>query len=213
VHLKIADDYKVLDGLETVTYCTLHDGQISRWPFHNSALRRALTQHELFASAGSYTSQDVSWVLPNWFGLQPKPGDWLQDLKGDCWTILTVNWWALRRTWQLVTRNLALNAGLNQEISVWRALHRADSTSSDTPIWACVYSSVPARIQETDAAALEEQGKRLTWRSYTVILGHKLVLTVNDQIRDKHGRIYEVVSWAHLDRIDELPQVTCVRKT
>jgi hypothetical protein len=210
---KIADDYKIVDGLETVTYCALNDGQIQKWPFHQSALRRALTQQELFASAGNYTSQDVSWVLPNLFGLKPKPGDWLQDSSGDRWTILTVNWWALRQTWKLVTRNLALNAGLDQEISVWRSLHRADSTSSDRPVWVCVYSAVPARIQETDVEALEEQGKRLTRRSYTVILGHKLALTVNDQIRDKAGKIYEVVSWANSDRIDELPQVTCSRKT
>lgn len=180
-----------------------------------TAKRRAPNFKEVTSSGGVYTSQDVVWLLPKTLldtagatgNKAPKPGDKINDLEGvgTLWTILECPLNTLRSTYRCMTRNLILAYDLRSALSVRRpGATTTDNAGSRTYAYTTPYDSIPCRFQETASRVADERGKRVTVRDFTVTVDRRLYLTIEDQIVDADGEIYELLSWDNADRIDQL---------
>lgn len=184
-----------------------------------TAKRRAPKWKELAASGGVYTGQDLVWLLPQTVvsaagaigNRQPKPADTIEDAAGNVWTVLEAAYNAIRSTWMLTCRNLVLAYGLTDTLSVKRPSLTTDAAGGRTYTYTTVYTGILARIQETDTQSKDERGKRVTVKDYTIYVGTRLVLTIEDQVIDQADNVYEVLGTQDADRIDQLQQVKARR--
>ena len=181
------------------------------------AKRRAPGFKELAPSGGVYTSQDLVWLLPaalvqaaGAIGNQaPKPGD-LINAEGVAWTILECPLNTLRSTYRCMTRDLILAFDLRGTLSVKRpTATETDNAGSRVYAYTTVYSGIPCRFQEQTADGVDERGRRLTRRSFSVWVGQRLYLQKEDQIIDENGTVYEWMSSQDADRINQMQQLTC----
>lgn len=182
------------------------------------AKRRAPTFKELAPSGGVYTNLDVVWLLPKTLvdaaeatGLKaPKPGD-LVTAEGVAWTILECPLNTLRSTYRCMTRDLILAYDLRGTLSVKRPTAEAttDDAGGRTYTESVVYNGIACRFQEISSETSDERGKRVTVKRYTVTVNQRLRLTIEDQIVDDAGEVYEVTGWDNADRIDQLMTLEC----
>ncbi len=146
----------------------------------------------------------------------PKPGDRINAESVD-WTILECPLNTLRSTYRCMTRDLILAYQLRTSLSVRRpgAVPTTDNAGSRTypaSNYSTPYANIPCRFQEMTSRIVDERGKRLTVKTYTVTVGQRLRLTGEDQILDADGNVHEVLSWNDADRIDQLMTLECERK-
>lgn len=178
------------------------------------AKRRAPGFKELAPSGGVYTTQDLVWLIPKTLadaaGVTPKPGD-VVTASGVNWTILECPLNTLRSTYRCMTRDMVLAHDLRDTLNVKRprATVTTDGAGSRTYSYDTVYTGIAARFQEVSADATDERGKRLTARRFQVWVETRLYLTVEDQITDQAGNVYELKGWRDADRIDQLQQLEC----
>lgn len=178
------------------------------------AKRRAPGFTELAPSGGVYTKQDVVWLLPKVLaddvGFTPKPGDKV-TAEGVNWTILECPLNTLRSTYRCMTRDLILAYDLRGELSVNRpaATTTTDDAGGRTYTYTQPYSGIACRFQETSSEPSDERGKRATVKRYTVTVNQRLRLTMEDQIVDENGEVYELTGWDNADRIDQLMTLEC----
>jgi hypothetical protein len=166
--------------------------------------------------------------------LVPKAGDWLKLVSRDGlektetaetgrqgsdksrmarWTVLEAGLNTLKSTWRLVTRNLAIVYELQDVLTVKRPTFTTDAAGGRTYTgYTTVYQYIACRFQETQADVADERGQRLTVKRYTVPVEQRLILTIEDQLFDRDGNVYEVKGWHDADRIDQLQQIECERR-
>jgi hypothetical protein len=184
------------------------------------AKRRAPGFKELAPSGGVYTSQDLVWLLPSVLvtaagavGLKsPKPGDLITDNGQTAWTILECPLNTLKSTFRCMTRDIILAYDLRDTLTLRRppATVTTDAaggrtySESDT-----VASGVACRFQEQRGEVADERGKRVTVRKFFVWVGQRLYPTVEDQVVDEAGNVYEVTGWGDVDRIDFSQRLEC----
>lgn len=211
------DDYRSWDNTEPVTLTDVAAAGDTDYDL-KTAKRRALSFRELAASGGAYTAKDLVWLLPAKIveaarAPEPEPADRITDKTGDIWTILegTLNTW--KSYYRCVTRNLILAADLRTTLSVKRSTGTAtDDAGGRVYSFSEVYNAIPCRFQEVGAEISDERGQRATLKRYSVWVDRRLYLTIEDQILDADGNIYELTGWHDADRIDQLQQLDCQRR-
>lgn len=184
-----------------------------------TAKRRNPTFKETAPSGGVYGSALMVFLLPATVVTTagatgadaPKQAFQILDRDGVTWTIQDAALNTLKSTWKCPSLNLAIMHNLQDTLSVRRPAIVTDAASGRIyPSYATVYNSIPCRFQETTGAQVDERGKRLAARKFSVPVMTRLFLTVEDQIvDDATGTIYEVKGWAGPDRIDQLQILEC----
>ena len=217
MNIPTLDNYRTWDNTEAIQL-TSHKtaGDVTKsLPL---AKRRAPTFKELTASGGVYTSQDLVWLLPKKIvdaagADRPKPSDVIIDGDGVRWTILEAPLNTLRSTYRCTARDIILAADLRDTLTIKRpTATTTDNAGGRAYSYASIYTSIACRFQEANAAIGNERGQRVTVKSYSVWVERRLYLTIEDQIVDGDGTIYEMKGWQDADRIDQLQRIDCERK-
>lgn len=192
----------------------------------DTAKRRAPTYKELSASNGAYTGQDLVWLLPaalmNGAPNAPKPGDRIKDAAGNTWTVLEAALNALKSTWRLMTRNLALAHQLYDLIDIQRSAVTYDAAGGalrgwpddPSPTGTVVYASLPAKVQLLTQATSEVLGVFGLKGTYAVFVGQDVVIQKMDRIAWKPtggaATYLDILGQHNPQRIDELPILDCI---
>jgi hypothetical protein len=105
MNLSLADDWRLVDGIETVTFTPRNP--IGAAVAGVRALRRVLTRHEISAMAElGVEPDDLVWHL--WTetleGAVPQNGDTITDAAAVTWTILVLAKTTLETRWRAVGR-------------------------------------------------------------------------------------------------------------
>jgi head-tail adaptor len=208
LNLNLATDADHFDGLTPVTVRSSDQSAINTV---SGALRRAVTQREAAAADGKYTESDVKWHLPAvQIATPPEPGATITDTAGNVWTVLAVERQSLDNRWRCWTRDLAVAAGLDQLITVEKAVWNKSPSGAPVAAWAPLRTSLRARIQPREGRIDVEHDRRLVRITHEVYLAEPIPLDANFRIVHEEV-VYNVVSYQEPERIDRLPVVQVER--
>lgn len=191
------------------------------------AKRRAPTFKELQPANGAYTASDLVWLIPvvQAPGLKeqfpPRPGDVIEDNELTPWTVLEITPLAAFKTfWRMMTRNLVLANGLAETVTIQRPDIATGDSSEPVYTWppdggCLVVENLPARVQPQDSSPQMINGVEIAHNRFTVILGQQVEMRVGDRVLvtsgKREGTFLRWESSTNAERIDELPQLTCLR--
>jgi head-tail adaptor len=201
--LHISDDLARIDGLEAITLFA-PDADADSGLAVPRALRRRPTRRELEASDGRYLADDVRWHLPAVdVPTPPLPGARIVDAAGESWTVLEVERAALDTRWACWSRNLAIVGGLDQRVTLQRALWTKDTDGAPLATWRDVRVGLRARLQPIDGQTELDRDRPITRRRYRVTL--EQAVAVDQDCRILHeGHAYRVTGHEMPERIDRL---------
>jgi hypothetical protein len=219
-----ADDLAITDGTEAVTL--LRRGSTPGGPGEiiSHALRRAITAaeatintssdvHKNVPSDGQHTAASVVWHLPvAELPIAPQLGDVLLDGGGQRWTILEVKQATLGARWRCESKNVAVAFGLDDTISVLKAVGTAGDAGSGQTVWRTWRTGVRARIQPIQTTITNIAGTAATTASYRIFVEENLELDHTCCIRGPDGTLYTITRSVGAERIGEL-QVIEVQRT
>jgi hypothetical protein len=217
-----SDDLAISDGTEAVTLlrCGTTPGGAGTAISH--ALRRAISSaeaaintssdvHKNVPSGGQYTAATVIWHLPvAELPVAPRAGDVILDGDGQRWTILEVKCATLGVRWRCETKNVSVAFGLDDTISVLKAVSTPGGSSETT--WRTWRTGVRARIQPTETTITSIAGTASTTTSYRIFVEENLDLDHTCCIRGPDGTLYTIIRTGGAERIGEL-QVIEVQRT
>ena len=205
--LNIADDYKVWDGLEPITFARTRKAGSPQLDVIDSALRGQLTTKEIAASNGAYTSLDRVWLIPATLMVAiAKPGDKVIDQDGSTWTALQVDLIALQTIYKLTTRNPVIAYDLRDLISVETPadLSAQDATGAKAAkLWKTKYANIAARVQPQDSTVVDQRGIRGMLTRYNCYVEQAVAVTNEDRVTFA-GRYYEIVAIHNAERLEDL---------
>ena len=218
-------NYQAWSNVEAVTLTSAATAGATQYALP-TAKRRNPTYKERLPTGGVYGAALVTWLVPQAVlnaaapGYAIKMADTITDSTDTVWTVLEAAYNALRSTWLCTTLNLSLAFSLRDTLTIKRPSLTLDADSGRTyTTLSTVYSGVQARIQETDSDTIDERGKRLTRKRYTVpvlylvnTVATRLQLSIEDQVTDGAGNVYEIRGWRDADRIDELQKLDLERR-
>jgi hypothetical protein len=213
------DDFTtVADGLETVTLLRRGSTPGAGGTVIAHALRRAMTVdeasvfnsndvHKTVPGGGQHTAANVVWHLPTAeLPDVPRLGDLIVDDAGARWTILEVKRSTLGARWCCSSREVAIAFGLDDTITVLKAIAPHGGCGPTEPVWRIWRTGVRARIQPAqtkisrDAAASSAS----TTAQYRIFVEENLDLDHTCCIRGADGTIYTITSTIGAERIGEL---------
>lgn len=206
--MDLSGDWRVWDNRESITYVVeSRSGDTS----HSVAdcKRRALTFRELATSGGAYTAGDRAWLIPVQrlpSGVTPKIADRVLDAGGTAWTVLDAGLNTWQTWWRLTTRNIVLAAGLTEDLTLWQPTNGQDDAGVRQPTYTLA-ATVVGRVQEVEASAQEQMGKRQTVRRFQAWVGQRVYPSVDWQLRDAAGQVYQIAAWRGADRWDVLQEL------
>ena len=194
----------ITDGLEAVT---LNRRGSSSNVAIEKALQRAVTTSEVAASDGQYTQGDVRWHLPiAEVADTPKIGDSIVDAAGDDWVIMTVQDATLSSRWRCVSRNVVVQYGLDDRVTVEVAAFSKGTGGAAERKWT-TYRQVRANIIETTADTEVREGASRTAKQYDIVLAVDTAIGHTHRIRDEKGKLYTVVGSTGQDDVELLQTV------
>ena len=196
----------ITDGLEAVT---LNRRGSSSNVSVTSALQRAVSTSEVAGSDGQYTQGDVRWHLP---GAEvpstapPRIGDSIVDAAGDYWVILSQRLDTLTARWRCVTRNLAVQYGLDDTITIEVAAYTKGTGGAAEQGWS-TWKTTRARIQEIRSDNGEREGARQTARIYEIYIATDYAVNHTHRVKDSKGTYYAVTGSSGVGEVGELQTV------
>jgi hypothetical protein len=214
----------VSDGMETVTLLRRGSTPGSGGTVINRALRRAISAaeaaintsgdvHKNVPSDGQHTAATVVWHLPvAELPVAPRLGDVILDSDGQRWTIVEIKCATLGVRWRCDTKNVAVAFGLDDTISVLKAVGTAGSSGSSESTWRTWQTGVRARIQPIAATITSSAETAATTMSYRIFVAENLDVDHTCCIRGPDGTIYTITRTIGAERIGEL-QVIEVQRT
>jgi hypothetical protein len=218
-----ADDLTITDGTETVTLLRRGSTPGGAGETIRHALRRAIAAtegsidttadvHKNVPSGGQYTAASVVWHLPTAeLPVTPQLGDVLLDGSGQCWTILDVSCQALGSRWRCDTRNVAVAFGLDDTISVLKAVAAPAYAGAGQTTWRTWRTGVRARIQPTQTTITNVAGTPATTTGYRIFVEENLDLDHTCSIRGPDGTLYTITRSVGAERIGELQVIDVER--
>ena len=203
-----SDFSTVCDGLETATL--QRRGSTPGGPATQiaHALRRSVTTREAAASNGRCTTSDVTWHLP--VAELPEPpglGDMLLDADGQRWTVLEVQCTTLGSRWRCVTRSLAVVHGLDDTITILRAIYAKGDAGAAQPTWLAWKTGVRARIQPVQSQAGSKHDAPQVVTRFQIFVAEEVALDTTNRIEGPDGAIYKVLGTSKAERIGELQTI------
>ena len=201
----------VADGVETVTLLRRGSTIDTAGETIVRAVRRSMSAaeatilasgdvHKTVAGDGLHTAFAVVWHLPcTELAAAPRLGDVLLDADGQRWTILGVKHATLGARWRCETRNVAIAYGLDDTISILKAV-----TSVKWRIW---LTGIRARIQPLRTVVTTSDDIATTTHTYRIFIEENLMLSHTCRIRGPNGALYAILSSTGAERIGELQTI------
>jgi hypothetical protein len=218
------DDFTaVADGLESVTLLRRGSDPAAGTVIAH-ALRRAMTAteapifagndvHKTVPGGGRHTAANVVWHLPTAeLADAPRLGDLLVDAAGRRWTILEVKRSTLGTRWCCSSREVAIAFGLDDTISVLKAVGPPAGSDPAEPVWRTWRTGIRARIQPIDMQIVRDPAASSTTARYRIFVEENLELDHTCSIRGPDGVLYTITSAIGAERIGEM-QVINVERT
>jgi hypothetical protein len=193
----------VADQLEPVQFRRRGKSGLTTIPH---ALRRRVQLREARPSRGDVTQSDVVWNVPLGELLSaPRPGDVIIDGESQNWTILDIEHTGATGNWRLLSRNLAVAAGLDRLVTIERAVLEKSTAGDLQPRWTDAWSGVRAKLQPVASSREEQHDQQAILRRYEVTLGEHLPITHDHRLRSAAGETFKIVGIDMPERIDQLP--------
>lgn len=214
--MNLGNDHLCWDGAEQATLLVRLRGGGERAVGVPLAKRRNIRLREKSPSSGVYIGAEINWHVPQRdlpAGIEPKPGDAIEDRQQRQWTVLTVARNRLGHTWTLGCVDLVIAHDLRDLVTIQRPQLSYDAAGVASKQWLSRYTDVPARVQSTTQSVSEERAVRAARQAYEVVVARQLadVDLAVDRIewRDPQGetRYLDMVGFRQPDRIDELPVI------
>jgi hypothetical protein len=176
------------------------------------ALRRRIRLREARSSDGHVLQSETVWHLPaGELLVAPRLGDLIVDAQDQMWTILDIERTDALGSWRLLSRNLAVAAGLDQLVTVEQAIPAKSSAGDLQPNWIPIWSGVRAKIQPANSLRKELHDQQSILERFDATLADNLPITQGHRVVDMGGTIYKVVGIEMPERIDQLLLVRVVR--
>jgi len=205
-----ADLPAVVDGLEPITL-RRHGVVLSTIA---RAWRGPVTDRETTASGGRVVASDVHWHLPvSECRTAPALGDVLLDRNENRWTVLSVAGSALLGRWDCTCRDLEVAHGLNDVITVQRAVYTKDPEGAASEHWHTWRSGVRARIQPLAVQVSADAENLHTTRRYRVFMVDDLEVDHTCRIVAADGSTYRIVASTGAEQIGALQTIDVERTT
>ena len=204
-------DFQYLDGLEALTLRI--SGQADQ--VISQALSEPVGWKEAEVSQGQVRKGDVlfAWPVAS-TPTRPPLGSKLIDEDGAQWTILTIARKQHVECWEAGCRNLAVEAGLTNLVTILHATYTKSAGGEAVPTWSVLQANVAARIQPASQTAEILEDADWTRDERRVILQTDVDLELagaDYRIVDSAGVHYRVVGYQQAQRIDELPVAIVVK--
>lgn len=216
--LDIANDLvDVVDNLETVVLKRPGSTTVQTVPL---ALRSALDTREAAASNGKYTQDDVVWHIPvtvtiNEVDSTVTPyvgGQVVTGLLDQYFTILSVTKATIKTRWRCVTRDLAIAAGTNQEVTILRKLTtRGTGGAAEYTETEEVKTGFKARIQTESVTPEVIDGRQSATVRANMYMAEAFDLDSRYIVRESDGKEWDVESYLAPEEIGQLPQAILTR--
>ncbi|MCE5269056.1 MAG: hypothetical protein LLG00_14370 [Planctomycetaceae bacterium] len=199
------------DGTEPVTLLRRGCDSGSSGTLIPHALRRASTSseasvvgrgdvHKNPATGGRCTTAGLVWHLPTAeLPDSPSLGDVILDRRGERWTVMTVKRTTLGTRWRCESRNVSVTYGLDDTISVLKAVAGLGGTT-----WQTWKTGIRARIQLSDSNIVTDADTPYTTRHFRIFIEEELQLDHTCGIRGPDGTLYAITGTVGGDRIGEL---------
>jgi hypothetical protein len=169
--------------------------------------------HKTVPGGGQHTAANVVWHLPTVeLADAPQLGDLIVDDAGARWTILEVKRSTLGARWSCASREVAIAFGLDDTITVLKAVSQRGGCGPAEPMWRTWRTGVRARIQPAQTTIASAAGISSTTTQYRIFVEENLELDHTCCIRGADGAIYTITSTIGAERIGEL-QVIDVERT
>ena len=135
------------------------------------------------------------------------------DGDGQRWTIVEVKCATLGARWRCETQNVAISFGLDDTISVLKAVSTPGSAGSGetTTTWRTWRTGVRARIQPIETTITNIAGTAATTASYRIFVEENLELDHTCCIRGPDGTLYTITRTVGAERIGELQVIEVQR--
>ncbi len=215
--LDLSDDYLCVDLYEPVTINSRATavGSHSESVEVSRAFRRKLTNRELTASAGAAVRMESAFDVPMTLttGYTWKPGDTLTDGDNVTYNIYTADKDPTTAFWSFVVYNPKIAYQLQHTIDVYDISPDKDAAGTATFTYETImYEDIACRVQWQDGGPGVTAGAVGEVEKAIIILGERLRLTNNSQIRWYDSdyskmRYFDIKNWKMPDRLDELMQV------
>lgn len=216
--LDLSDDYLCVDIYEAVTLNSRATalGEHSESTPVSRAFRRKLTNRELTASAGAAVRMESAFDVPMKLttGYAWKPGDTLTDADNVTYNIYTADKDPTTAFWSFVVYNPKIAYQLQHIIDVFDISPDKDAAGAAVFNYeTLMYEDVACRVQWVSGAPGMNAGAIGEVEEAIIILGERLRLTNNSQIRwydpdYSKMRYFNIQNWKMPDRLDELMQVS-----
>jgi len=185
---------------------------------------RPLSRKEMEASAGKVRQGDCIFYWPLAESPEPPLGSRLV-FKNETWTLLAIDRKELIDVYQVIARNLAIEAGLDCKATVLKATYAKGAAGDAKPIWTVIAKDIPARFQPLTEDVAQLISAEWTRGTFRVILGENVPLEPDSysqsgaskltggryRLMDSAGNHYRVTHYTNQDRIDTLPVAIAVR--
>jgi hypothetical protein len=179
----------ITDGLEPVT---LNRRGSSANVSIAKALQRAVTTGEVEASNGQYTQGDVRWHLPKAEVTDtPKIGDSIVDAGGTYWAILTVQEATLSARWRCVSRDVVIQYGLDDTLTIEVATYVKGDGGAAERTWS-TFKTARGRIQELTSDVEDREGARRMATQFDIFIMTDIDFDQNHRIKGVDGKLYNV---------------------
>lgn len=206
--MDLRSDWKVWDNRESITYVVESRAGDTSQSVANCK-RRVLSYRELATSGGAYTAGDRVWLVPVEMlpgGVSPKIADRVVDSGSTAWTVLEASLNTWQTWWRLVTRNIVLASGLSESLTFWQPANLQDAAGGRQPQYSLA-ATVTGRIQEVEGSAEDRLGKRQAVRRFQAWVGQRVYPSMDWQVRDEAGTVYQITGWRSADRWDVLQEL------
>jgi hypothetical protein len=202
------DMAQAADGLEAVTLRRRGSTPGSPGTTIAHALRRNVSLREAAASAGHYTTSDVTWHLPvAELDEAPRLGDLICGGDGRHWTVLEVRSTTLGTRWRCTARSLAVVYGLDDVITILKATYVMGDCGAAEATWLTWRTGVRARIQPVQSSVGSQHEARRTTTRYQIFMEGELALDQTHRILGPDGTIYKVLGTSGAERLGELQTI------
>lgn len=199
-----ADFAHLVDGLESVTLQRRGSSATSAI----AALRAAPTTCEAAPSDGQYTRASTTWHLPqSACPVAPRPGDTLVDAAGNRWTVLEIQASPFTARWKCVCRNLVIQYGLDDTLSVEQSERVSQPGGGYSLVWRTARTGVRARIQPLRTTVQAEIEPPQSVKKYRIYLAEELALDHRHRIRAADGVLHRVTAYTAAAELDSVPTI------
>ena len=195
------NDNAVFDGAEAVTLRPRGETIGATIP---RALRRRIEQQEAEPSDGTCLATDVRWHLPaGEVADEPLPGATIVDSQGEIWTMLSVERQTLGSRYVCTCRNLAIAGGLNEYITLERAVWSLDAHGAPLATWTQAGPPLRARLHPLDAESTTQHDQTTLRRRFRIYVTETIPLDASTRLVHDGAR-YRIISYERPARIDAL---------